>query len=90
MRVIQHHADYFEYEPIEKEISIAENAEKKKVKFDDLAVLFVSIEKDDNEKIIKSAIKEIKSSLDNLKVNKVFIHPYSRILYSFLFRVQII
>ncbi|MBS3052127.1 MAG: threonine--tRNA ligase [Candidatus Aenigmarchaeota archaeon] len=79
MRVIQHHADYFEYEPIEKEISIAENAEKKKVKFDDLAVLFVSIEKDDNEKIIKSAIKEIKSSLDNLKVNKVLIHPYAHL-----------
>ncbi len=79
MRVVQHHADYFEYEPIEKEISVAENAEKKKVKLEDLAVLFVSIEKDDNEKILRSAVKEIKTSLDNLKVNRVLIHPYAHL-----------
>lgn len=79
MRVVQHHVDFFEYEPIEKEISVAENIEKKKVKLEDLVVLFVSIEKNDSEKILKSAVKEIKSSMDNLKVNRVLIHPYAHL-----------
>jgi hypothetical protein len=50
------HADWIEYEPIKKEISQAEEAEKKKHRLEEVLVLFVSVEEDDNEKIAAHSI----------------------------------
>lgn len=79
MRIVQHHVDFIEYEPIEKEIKVAENIEKKKTRLENLVVLFTAIEEDDNEKTIRYAINEIKSGLNQLKVNKILIYPYAHL-----------
>jgi threonyl-tRNA synthetase len=79
MRILQLHSDFIEYEPVEKEIKIAEEAEKKKTRLEDLAVLFVAIEEDDNEEIVKKAIDEVKSSLNVIKARRILIYPYAHL-----------
>jgi threonyl-tRNA synthetase len=76
MRILQHHSDFIEYTPIEKEIRNAEEAEKKTVRYEDIVVLFTAIEKDDDNSVAKKAIDEVKVSLDVIKSNKILIYPY--------------
>ena len=42
MRILQLHSDFIEYKPIEKEIKIAEEIEKKKYRFENIVVLFTA------------------------------------------------
>jgi threonyl-tRNA synthetase len=79
MRILQMHADWIEYEPIKKEISLAEEAEKKKHKIEEVLVLFASVENGDDEKIAAKAIEEVKGFLKNLKVNKILIYPFAHL-----------
>ena len=73
------HADWIEYEPIKKEISLAEEAEKKKHRIEEVLVLFASVEDGDNEKIAMQAVEEVKEFLKNLKVNKILIYPFAHL-----------
>jgi threonyl-tRNA synthetase len=79
MRILQLHVDYIEYEPIEKEIKMAEKAEKKKKKYEDLVTLFVAVEDGDNLSVARKAMKEVKESLDVIKVNEVLIYPFAHL-----------
>lgn len=79
MRILQMHADWIEYEPIKKEISAAEEVEKKKYRLEEVLVLFVSVEDGDNEKIADNAIDEIKEFLKNIKINKILIYPFAHL-----------
>ena len=79
MRILQMHADWIEYEPIRKEISSAEEVEKKKYRLEEVLVLFVSVEDGDNENLADKAIDEVKEFLGNLKVNKVLIYPFAHL-----------
>ncbi|MBO3763435.1 MAG: threonine--tRNA ligase [Candidatus Brockarchaeota archaeon] len=80
MRLLQLHADSFEYEPIKKETENAEELVDKSPKsFKDIVVLLVSVEKDDSQSSIRSVVESIKKSLDDLKVSRVLIYPYSHL-----------
>jgi len=79
MRILQMHADWIEYEPVRKEISGAEEVEKKKYRFEEVLVLFVSVEEEDNEKVADNAIDEVKEFLGKVKVNKVLIYPFAHL-----------
>ncbi|MGH9999809.1 MAG: threonine--tRNA ligase, partial [Nitrososphaeraceae archaeon] len=80
MRLLQLHADFIEYEPIEEELDDAEkDISKSKIKLESLIVVFVSVEKGDNKITVEKAIKEIRSYLENLKINKLLIYPYSHL-----------
>ena len=79
MRMLQLHSDYMEYEPIEKEIKLAEVAEKKKVRFDDIVVLFTAVEDKDNKNVVKEAVEDVKKSLKDIKANKVLIYPFAHL-----------
>ena len=80
MRLLQLHADFIEYEPIEVELDDAEkDVSKSKIKLESLIVVFVSVEKGDNKITVEKAIKEIRSYLQNLKINKLLIYPYSHL-----------
>lgn len=79
MRILQLHSDFIEYEPIEKEIASAEEAEKKKYRFENILVLFTSAEKGDDESVAKKAIEEVKSFLENIKANKILIYPFAHL-----------
>jgi len=73
------HSDFIEYEPIKKEISLAEEAEKKKHKIEDVLVLFTCVEEGDNENVGRKAIEEVKKDLKNLKINKILIYPFAHL-----------
>jgi threonyl-tRNA synthetase len=79
MRILQLHSDFIEYEPIKKEIKIAEECEKKKKRFEDIVVLFTAMEEGDDEGVVKKAVDEIKTSLDVIRAKKVLIYPYAHL-----------
>ncbi|OGI15805.1 threonine--tRNA ligase [Candidatus Micrarchaeota archaeon RBG_16_49_10] len=79
MRILQLHVDFIEYEPLKKEIQMAEEAEKKKQKYENLVVLFVATEKDDTLKVAEKAVKEVKESLNQIKCDEVLIYPFSHL-----------
>ncbi len=79
MRILQLHSDFIQYKLVKKEIAYAEKAEKKEEKFKDIVVLFTCIEKNDDEKVAKEAIEEVKKFLEKIKLNKILIYPYAHL-----------
>lgn len=79
MRILQLHSDYIEYKPIKKEVAMAEEAEKKAKRLEDIVVLFTSIEEDDDEAVAKRAVDEVKVALEKLKAKRILIYPYAHL-----------
>jgi len=79
LRILQLHSNFIEYKPIKKEIATAEKCEKKKERLEELVVLFTCVEEGDDEAVAKKAVEEVRTSLEQLKVNKVLIYPYAHL-----------
>ncbi len=79
MRILQHHAEFIEFQPIEKEIPLAEDVEKKLSRFENIVVLFTCVEDGDNESVAKKSIEDIKNYLEKLKLNRILIYPYAHL-----------
>ena len=79
MRILQLHSNFIQYKPIQKEIAIAEQAEKKEKRLEELVVLFTAVEEGDNEAVAKKAIDEVQAFLEKLKVNRILIYPYAHL-----------
>ncbi len=79
MRILQQHLDFIEYEPISKEISGAEESEKKKQRYEEIVVLFTSVEKGDNAEVVRKAIEGTSAFLEKLKVKRIIIYPYAHL-----------
>ena len=73
------HSDFIEYKPVQKEISMAEEAEKKPVRLEEIVVLFTAVESGDDEAVTQKAIDEVSAFLKNLKVNRIIIYPYAHL-----------
>lgn len=79
MRILQLHSDFIEYKPIQKEISQAEEAERKERRLEELVVLFTAVEKGDDESVAQKAMDEIRKFLKKLKVSRILIYPYAHL-----------
>ncbi len=80
MRILQLHADWFDYEPVKKEIGAAQQVEgKEKVHLEDLVVAFVSVEKADGEAEVSKAVDALADSAANLKANRILVYPYAHL-----------
>lgn len=79
MRILQLHSEFIDYKPVKKEIAIAEDAEKKAVRLEEIVVLFTAVEEGDDTDVAQNAIDEVKSFLDKLKVNRILIYPYAHL-----------
>jgi len=79
LRILQLHSDFIEYEPIKKEVAMAEEAEKKPTRLNELVVLFTCVEQGDDDTVAKGAIDEVRNSLKALKVNRILIYPYAHL-----------
>ncbi|MCJ7699875.1 threonine--tRNA ligase, partial [Candidatus Bathyarchaeota archaeon] len=79
MRILQLHSNFIEYKPIQKEIAIAEDAEKKEKRFEEIVVLFTAVENGDSEAVGRKAIDEIETFLGKLKINRILIYPYAHL-----------
>jgi threonyl-tRNA synthetase len=79
MRILQLHSDYIEYKPVQKEIAMAEEAEKKPVRLEEIVVLFTAVEEGDNSAVGQKAMDEVYAFLEKLKVNRIIIYPYAHL-----------
>ncbi len=79
MRILQLHSNYIEYKPIQKEIDMAEEAEKEAKHIDEVLVLFTAVEEEDTETEAERAIEEVQSFLGKLGVNRILIYPYAHL-----------
>jgi threonyl-tRNA synthetase len=79
MRILQLHSNFIEYKPVEKEIAMAEEAEKKSVRLEEIVVLFTAVEEGDSKTTAQTAIDEVQDFLAKLKVNRIIIYPYAHL-----------
>ncbi|NWF87098.1 threonine--tRNA ligase [Candidatus Bathyarchaeota archaeon] len=79
MRILQLHSNFIEYMPIQKEIALAEKAEKKMNRLEEIVVLFTAVEEGDDISVAKKAIEEVQAFLEKLKVNRILIYPYAHL-----------
>lgn len=79
MRILQLHSDFIEYRPIQKEIALAEEAEEKPIRLEEIVVLFTAVESGDDEVVAQRAINEVSAFVKNLKVNRIIIYPYAHL-----------
>ena len=79
MRILQLHSDFIVFKPVKKEIAIAEEAEKKENRVEEVVVLFTAIEEGDNAATAEKAIADVQAFLRNLKVNRILIYPFAHL-----------
>lgn len=79
MRILQLHSNFIEYTPVQKEIAIAEEAEKEAVRLEEIVVLLTAVEEGDDESVAQRAVNEIQTFLGKLKVNRILLYPYAHL-----------
>jgi threonyl-tRNA synthetase len=82
MRVLQLHAEFFEYEPVAREIQeryTDPDVSRQKVRLQDLVVTLIAVEEGDESAIVKFAAQDIKQYMQRIKNNKLLIYPYSHL-----------
>jgi threonyl-tRNA synthetase len=79
MRILQLHSNFVVFTPVEKEISMAEEAEKKENRIEEVVLLLTAVEEGDNEAVAQKAVNDARAFLGKLKVNRVLIYPYAHL-----------
>lgn len=79
VRILQLHSDSVVYTPVEKEISIADEAEKKETRVEDVVLLLTAVEEGDDDALAQKAIDDVRAFLGKLKVNRILIYPYAHL-----------
>jgi threonyl-tRNA synthetase len=79
MRILQLHSNFIAYKPVQKEIAMAEDAEKKEVRLEEIVVLFTGVERGDDKTVAQKAVEEVQAYLGKQKVNRILIYPYAHL-----------
>ena len=79
MRILQLHSNFIVFKPVQKEIAIAEEAEQKENRIEEVVVLFTAIEEGDNIQIAQKAIDDIRAFLGKQKTNRILIYPFAHL-----------
>jgi len=79
MRILQMHSNFITYTPVEKEIQMAEEAEKKENRIEEVVVLFTAIEQGDTPQLAQKAIDDLRAFLGKQKVNRILIYPFAHL-----------
>jgi threonyl-tRNA synthetase len=79
MRILQLHSNFIVFKPVEKEIAMAEEAEKKENRLEEVVVLFTAIEEGDDAASAQQAIDDVHAFLGKLKVNRILIYPFAHL-----------
>jgi threonyl-tRNA synthetase len=79
MRILQLHSSFIVFKPIQKEIAIAEEAESKENRVEEVVVLFTAIEEGDDTAIARKAIDDVRAFLGKVKVNRILIYPFAHL-----------
>jgi threonyl-tRNA synthetase len=79
LRILQLHSDFIVYTPVQKEIQIAEEAEKKENRVEEVVVLFTAVEEGDTVALAQKAIDDVRAFLGKQKTNRVLIYPFAHL-----------
>ncbi len=79
MRILQLHSNFIVFKPVQKEIAIAEEAEQKENRIEEVVVLFIAIEEGDTVQIGQKAIDDIRAFLGKQKTNRILIYPFAHL-----------
>jgi threonyl-tRNA synthetase len=79
VRILQLHSNYISYTPVQKEIQIAEEAEKKENRIEEVIVLFTAVEEGDDAAIAQKAINDVRAFLGKQKTNRILIYPFAHL-----------
>jgi threonyl-tRNA synthetase len=77
MRILTVHADYMEVEPLKKAIKAAEEIEKEKKRYEEVLVVFTSVEKGDENvgAIAQKLVKEAGAIAEQVKAQNILLYP---------------
>lgn len=81
MKLLLLHADYIEWEPKKKAVSVAEEIEKKPKKVEEALVVLTAVESEDeaNPKCVEEAVKEIESVFNQVHAKNIVLYPYAHL-----------
>jgi len=79
MRILQLHSNFVLFTPMEKEISAAEEAEKKENRVEEVVLLLTAVEEGDDASVAQTAMNDVRGFLGKLKVNRILIYPYAHL-----------
>ena len=79
MKILQLHVDYVEYEPIQPEAKIYEEAEKRRYRIEDALLLLTCVEEDDDPSLAQRVVDDAIEFLEKLKIDKLVIYPYAHL-----------
>ena len=79
MRILQLHSNFVLFTPVEKEISTAEEAEKKESRIEEVVLLLTAVEEGDDASVVQMAVNDIRGFLGKLKLNRILIYPYAHL-----------
>ena len=79
MRILQLHSNFIVFKPVQKEIAIAEEAEQKENRVEEVVVLFTAIEEGDTIQIGQIAIDDVRAFLGKQKTNRILIYPFAHL-----------
>ncbi|HXW94991.1 MAG TPA: threonine--tRNA ligase [Nitrososphaerales archaeon] len=82
MKILQMHVDFIEFTPVKKEIESAENIEPRKVREEDIVVLFTAFEQGDDGELVKKAVAESRDFLEKLGTKRVLLYPFAHLSQS--------
>jgi threonyl-tRNA synthetase len=78
MKLLLIHADYMEYE-VKKKTKLAEPFDGKGERVEEVLVAFTSVEKGDNEDVVKRAAEAIRDVAKKVNAERVMIYPYAHL-----------
>jgi len=79
MKTLLLHCNFIEFTPIKQESQVFDEYQIRQYRFDDLVVLFVCVEQDDDDALIKNSISDLLNSMANMKSEKILLYPYSHL-----------
>ncbi len=79
MRILQMHSNYITYVPVQKEIQMAEEADKKENHIEEVVVLFTAVEEGDDVVLAQKAINDVRAFLGKQKTNRILIYPFAHL-----------
>jgi threonyl-tRNA synthetase len=79
MRILQLHSNFIVFKPVQKEIAVAEEAEQKENRLEEVVVLFTAVEEGDNVAIAQKAIDDVRAFLGKQKTNRILIYPFAHL-----------
>jgi threonyl-tRNA synthetase len=79
VKILQMHADFIEFQPIKKEIAVAEESGTEKVREEDVLVLFTAVEQGDDEDVARRAVSDAGEFARKLGVKRLMVYPFAHI-----------